>query len=89
MEVEAKKDRRQRLWEMLVQHGLINQNQLKEAMKVQSQTGDRIGSTLVYLGYIDIDKLLEFLEGNSVSRLQISISLISSPQLSTSSPSIR
>lgn len=61
MEVEAKKDRRQRLGEMLVQHGLINQNQLKEAMKIQSQTGDRIGSTLVYLGYIDVDKLLEFL----------------------------
>lgn len=58
---EVRGDKHQRLGEMLIQQGLININQLKEALKVQSQGGGHIGSILVGLGYIDIDRLLESL----------------------------
>lgn len=58
---EVRKDTHQKLGDMLVQQGMININQLNEALKVQSQSGGRIGSILLELGHIDIDQLLEFL----------------------------
>src|SRR3989304_5746687 len=61
MNEEKKKDKRQKLGEILIQHGVINQNQLKEAMKVQSQSGNRLGSVLIDLNYSNIDEILEFL----------------------------
>jgi twitching motility protein PilT len=61
MEGDNKKDKRLRLGELLIQEGLINEKQVHEALKVQYQTHGRLGSILVDLGYIDSDKLLEFL----------------------------
>ena len=61
MEGENKKDKRPKLGELLIQEGLINEQQVREALKVQYQTHGRLGSILVDLGYIDSEKLLEFL----------------------------
>ncbi len=52
---------RQRLGELLVEDGLITSNQLKEALRVQAQTGEQIGSILIELGFITTDQLLEYL----------------------------
>ncbi len=57
----AKGEQRQRLGELLVEHGLINTNQLKEALKRQARTGGQIGSILIEIGAITTDELLNFL----------------------------
>ncbi len=56
-----KKDKKPLLGEVLVQHGLITQNMLKNALRRQSQVGGQIGSVLIDMGYITTDALLEFL----------------------------
>ncbi len=56
-----KGEKRQRLGELLVEYGLINTNQLKEALRRQSQVGGQIGSILVEMGFITVDDLLDFL----------------------------
>ncbi len=58
---QGKGEQRQRLGELLVEHGLINTNQLKEALKRQAQVGGQIGSILIELGFITTDDLLDFL----------------------------
>ena len=54
-------EKRQRLGELLVEYGLINTNQLKEALRRQAQVGGQIGSILIEMGYITTDDLLNFL----------------------------
>ncbi len=70
--------KKQRIGELLVEHGLINSNQLKEALKRQSQVGGHIGSVLVEMGFITLDTLLNFLSQQlgipSVNLLKIEIS---------------
>ncbi len=56
-----KRETRKKVGELLIQEGLINQIQLKEATRVQSQFGGCIMSTLVELGYISLDKALDML----------------------------
>ncbi len=53
--------KKQRLGELLVEHGLINTNQLKEALKRQAQVGGQLGSILVEMGIITNEDLLIFL----------------------------
>ncbi len=50
-----------KIGEFLLQHKLITSNQLKEALKVQSLRGGQIGSTLIELGYVTTEDLLNFL----------------------------
>ncbi|UCG77984.1 MAG: hypothetical protein JSV21_10530, partial [Nitrospirota bacterium] len=50
-----------KIGELLLQHRLIDSNQLKDALKVQSQRGGQIGSLLIELGYISTETLLDFL----------------------------
>jgi twitching motility protein PilT len=50
-----------KIGEILLQHKLIDSNQLKEALKVQSQKGGQIGSILIELGYVSTETLLDFL----------------------------
>lgn len=52
---------RKKIGELLIQEGLINAIQLKEATRVQSQFGGCLGSTLVELGYITTNQALEVL----------------------------
>ena len=50
-----------RIGNRFVKAGLITDEQLAIALKRQGQTGDKLGSTLLQLGYITTEKLLEFL----------------------------
>ncbi|MCF6264919.1 MAG: hypothetical protein L3J57_00035 [Desulfuromusa sp.] len=51
-----------RLGEMLLQAGLIDQFQLESALSMQRNLGGRIGSALVKLGYLPEETIVEFLE---------------------------
>lgn len=53
--------KKQRIGELFVEQGLINTNQLKDALKRQAQVGGHLGSILVELGFVDIDTMLSFL----------------------------
>ncbi len=53
---------RKLLGEMLIEDGVINDEQLKDALKVQKEDGNLLGITLVKLGYIDSDTLLGYLK---------------------------
>jgi twitching motility protein PilT len=67
-----------RLGELLMEKGLINTNQLKDALKKQAQTGGHIGSILLEIGHISTDDLLSVLSAQlgipSVNLLEINIS---------------
>ncbi|MDB4470666.1 hypothetical protein N9063_00120 [Deltaproteobacteria bacterium] len=60
MEIKAN-----RLGEMLLEAGLIDQFQLDSALSMQRNLGGRIGSALVKLGYLPEETILEFLESQS------------------------
>ena len=54
--------KKKRFGDMLVEQGLINKNQLQQALKWQRQMGEgQIGSILLQMGYISIDDLLSVL----------------------------
>ena len=71
-----------RLGEMLLEAGLIDQFQLDSALSMQRNLGGRIGSALVKLGYLPEDTILEFLESQakfsrmSLQDLEIPLSLM-------------
>lgn len=50
--------KKQRIGELLIEEGLINTNQVKDALKRQAQVGGHLGSILVELGFITTDDLL-------------------------------
>jgi twitching motility protein PilT len=58
---EKKVPQRQRLGALLVEYGLINENQLRDALKRQGQLGGQIGSILIDMGFVSTDDLLNFL----------------------------
>ena len=62
-----------RLGEMLLEAGLIDQFQLDSALSMQRNLGGRIGSALVKLGYLPEETILEFLESQAkFSRISLS-----------------
>ena len=75
---QAHVKKRQRLGELLVENGLINTNQLKDALKRQAQAGGQLGSILVDMGYITTEDLLNILSRQfgipSANLLKIEIS---------------
>lgn len=52
---------KQRLGEILVQSGLINDKQLQAVLKRQTQVGGQLGSILIEMGFITIEDLIEIL----------------------------
>lgn len=50
-----------RIGDLLVEHDIITQQQLDIALKEQQKLGRKLGQTLISLGYIDEDSLLDFL----------------------------
>jgi type IV pilus assembly protein PilB len=52
---------RARIGERLIQAGLINKQQLEKGLQVHAATGERLGKTLVKLGYLDDDSLVRTL----------------------------
>ncbi|HSE43154.1 MAG TPA: ATPase, T2SS/T4P/T4SS family, partial [Acidobacteriota bacterium] len=53
---------RRLLGEVLVETGLIDKDQLKEALKAQKESGGRLGFNLVRLGYLSAEKLTTFFQ---------------------------
>ena len=66
-----------RLGEMLLEAGLVDQFQLESALSLQRNLGGQIGSALVKLGYLPEETILEFLEAQvkyaRVSLLELEI----------------
>lgn len=50
-----------RIGDLLIEHGLINEEQLQVALKEQRKLGRKLGQTLITLGYIQEDALLKLL----------------------------
>ncbi|SHI57854.1 type IV pilus assembly protein PilB [Malonomonas rubra DSM 5091] len=72
-----------RLGEMLLEAGMIDQFQLESALSMQRNLGGRIGSAIVKLGYLPEETIMEFLESQSkfsrvsLQDLEIPLSVIS------------
>lgn len=50
-----------RIGEQFIQGGLINEEQLQQVLKRQSQVGGQLGSLLIEMGFVAINDLLEYL----------------------------
>ena len=50
-----------KIGELLLQGGVITQDQLQRALEEQTQAGERVGATLVRLGYVSEEVLFGFL----------------------------
>ncbi|PID43803.1 MAG: MSHA biogenesis protein MshE [Proteobacteria bacterium] len=50
-----------RIGDLLVQNGVVTEDQLMNALKEQKRTGRKLGQTLIDLGYVDEDQLLTLL----------------------------
>ena len=46
-----------RLGEVLIQNGIINEEQLKDALDAQLIYGGHLGTCLVEMGFVDVDHL--------------------------------
>ncbi|MDK2820112.1 MAG: type pilus assembly protein PilB [Clostridia bacterium] len=55
-------DSRRRLGDLLVEAGMITDNQLQQALAEQKRTGERLGKVLIRLGFIKEAQMLEVLE---------------------------
>ncbi|MBI5025811.1 MAG: PilT/PilU family type 4a pilus ATPase [Nitrospirae bacterium] len=61
MERNTEKPKKSRFGEILLEYGIINQEQLNAALKMQMQVGGHIGSILEDMGVLDEHALLNFL----------------------------
>ena len=50
-----------RIGDLLIKSSLIDQNQLKEALAVQKETGSKLGETLIQLGFVSEEDMTECL----------------------------
>lgn len=74
-------DKKLRLGEMLIKAGVIHEFQLNSALSFQRQLGGRLGASLIRLGYLNEETLLQFLaEQFSLSRIDLDSQIIS-PQI--------
>jgi len=55
MDINIKKETRQRIGQMLVSRKLITPEQLEDAIKTQKNTGKRLGEVLVRKGYLSVE----------------------------------
>lgn len=52
--------RKSRIGDLLVSNGVISEPQLMSALAEQKKTGQKLGNTLVEMGFIDESRLREF-----------------------------
>ncbi|WED21546.1 GspE/PulE family protein [Vibrio sp. JC009] len=52
---------KKRLGDLLVEEGIITDDQVQKALTAQRQTGAKLGSTLIQLGFLSEQQMLEFL----------------------------
>lgn len=53
---------RKRLGDLLLESGIITNEQLEKALSVQKKTGERLGKVLINLGYVTEESMIEVLE---------------------------
>lgn len=53
---------RKRLGDLLMESGIITNEQLEKALSVQKKTGERLGKVLINLGYLTEESMIEVLE---------------------------
>lgn len=76
-------DKKLRLGEMLINAGVIHEFQLNSALSFQRQLGGRLGASLIRLGYLNEETLLQFLaEQFSLARIDLETQTISPEILS-------
>ncbi len=68
-----------KIGELLVQEGLISQEQLNEALEEHQKTGDRIGATLMKLGMVSEDVLVDFI-ARQFQTPQVNVSKLTIPK---------
>ena len=56
---------KKRIGDTFVDQGLLSDEQLRTALRKQSQDGGHLGSVLIEMGFITIDNLLDFLSKQS------------------------
>ena len=54
--------KRKRLGELLIDSGLISQEQLAEALEIQKQSGEKLGNIIVNQNYVSEPQIMEVLE---------------------------
>ena len=59
--IEAQQRKKIRLGDLLIQNGLITEDQLVEALKSQKTSGKKLGKALIDLGFVAEDELLRLL----------------------------
>lgn len=59
--MSARATERKRLGELLLEEGLINREQLQEALAVQRRTGRRLGAVLAKLGFVTEEQVADAL----------------------------
>ncbi|EEX37991.1 GspE/PulE family protein [Vibrio metschnikovii] len=52
---------RKRLGDLLVEEGIITEQQVQQALAAQKQTGSKLGATLIELGFVSEQQMLSFL----------------------------
>ncbi|MCG5531252.1 GspE/PulE family protein [Halorhodospira halochloris] len=50
-----------RIGDLLIQEGLITEENMQQALRVQKQTGNKLGRQLIELGYVTEDQILDLL----------------------------
>ncbi len=73
---------RKRLGDLLVEEGIITEEQVTQALSAQQQTGRKLGDTLIQLGFLSEQQMLEFLAQQldlpliDLSRFQVDIDAV-------------
>jgi len=73
------------LGNLLIESGLIDQEQLKKALEIQQRTGERLGRVLVNLGYVTEKDITDMLE-SQLGICQVTINAEIDPDLLISIP---
>ncbi len=59
---------RKRLGDLLVEEGIVKQDQLEQALGKQQTTGRKLGDTLISMGFLSEQQMLSFLSVNLIFR---------------------
>lgn len=82
VESSADLQRGLRLGDILVEQGIITEEQLKESLEYQDETGARLGEALAHLGYVSTDELADALAWQGHYGQSALTELISNPNVS-------
>lgn len=71
---------RRRLGDILIERGLLNDEQLGEALKMQRESGEKLGTALVELGFVTAEDMADALSDHlGIARVDLDRHYISTP----------